>query len=477
MWRCGTFPLLFMIQTLKRYIQQVQKAWQERSIFAVLGSRVYPATYLEEVNEQCRIFFPLYAAPFFVAWLPYLAIDPLLFPNEPLFAFLRVGLTVTGCLAYLARKTWNHPAKHRFISVAMLYYLIVATGVLTGLSKAHPSYIGGYCFIITVLGAMPVQLFHLYMSLGTSLLTFAAMCFFQNIHFDTPALQYSLQDLISTVGVTILLSYGWSILRRNTYAKGRALQESNERIHSQHHELEEQNQALFTLNNEKDELLGIVSHDLKNPLAGMKGVLEILRTDGEKLPSDFRATLLTQVNTGVERMFGIVTNLLDMNRLESGSVSYAFTKLDAFPIVEEIVQFYKESALSKQLHLYVVASKQSYCILADKQALKQILDNLVSNAVKYSPHGKTITIDLREAETSLQILIQDEGEGISRIDQERLFTKFARLSAQPTGGEHSTGLGLSIVKKLAEAMNGDVWCESEIGEGSTFIVELPRSVE
>jgi signal transduction histidine kinase len=113
--------------------------------------------------------------------------------------------------------------------------------------------------------------------------------------------------------------------------------------------------------------------------------------------------------------------------------------------------------------------------LADEQMLNQILDNIFSNALKYSPHGKSIFVRVESRETVVRVEIQDEGEGISPEDMTKLFGKFARLSARPTGGEHSTGLGLSIVKKMVEAMNGKVWCESEVGKGATFIVELPRS--
>jgi signal transduction histidine kinase len=471
---------MIVIPQIRQYYQQFRTALRAGTIFAALGNRVYPPTYLEEINEQCRIFYPLYAAPFFVAWLPYLSIDPLLFPNEPLFPALRLGLTIVGISSFVLRKIWNHPSKHRYISLGMLYYLIVATGVLTGLSKAHPSYIGGYCFLITVLGAMPAQLFHLYTSLVASLLVFAGLCFANNVHFDTPTLQYSLQDLISTVGVTILLSYGWSILRRNTYEKGRALQESNQRIQDQHRELEAQNHDLFSMNHEKDELIGIVSHDLKNPLAGIKGVIDILRTDDEQLSPDFRQKLLMQVNGGIERMFNIVKNLLDVHQLESGMVGYAIVPMDIEPHIEHILNFYSESVEAKRLTIHFTPQSSPDLVYADEQALLQVLDNLISNAIKYSPLGKNIFIGITRHGESVHIHIRDEGEGISASDQARLFTKFARLSAQPTGGEHSTGLGLSIVKKLVEAMNGEVWCESEVGEGlprgATFTISLPSIV-
>ena len=105
----------------------------------------------------------------------------------------------------------------------------------------------------------------------------------------------------------------------------------------------------------------------------------------------------------------------------------------------------------------------------------QVLENLVSNAVKYSPPGKNIFVRLKRHAEAVRVEVQDEGPGLSAEDQKKLFGKFARLSAKPTGGEHSTGLGLSIVKKMVEAMNGRVWCESELGRGATFIVEFPTT--
>ena len=101
------------------------------------------------------------------------------------------------------------------------------------------------------------------------------------------------------------------------------------------------------------------------------------------------------------------------------------------------------------------------------------MDNLISNAVKYSPKGKSIFVRVREVEGRVRAEVQDEGPGISAEDRKRLFGKFARLTARPTAGEHSTGLGLAIVKRLVESMQGEVRCESELGQGATFIVELP----
>lgn len=112
---------------------------------------------------------------------------------------------------------------------------------------------------------------------------------------------------------------------------------------------------------------------------------------------------------------------------------------------------------------------------ADPNVLTQVLENLVSNAVKYSPPDRSIFVRLKQLPGTVRFEVQDEGPGLSAEDQQKLFGKFARLTAKPTGDETSTGLGLSIVKRMVEAMNGEVWCESEAGQGATFIVELPAA--
>jgi signal transduction histidine kinase len=112
-------------------------------------------------------------------------------------------------------------------------------------------------------------------------------------------------------------------------------------------------------------------------------------------------------------------------------------------------------------------------VIVDSNVMVQVVENLVSNAVKYSPPGKSIFVRLTQSPDSVRLEVQDEGPGLSAEDQSKLFGKFARLSAKPTGGEHATGLGLSIVKRMVEAMNGKVWCQSEAGKGATFVVQLP----
>ena len=262
--------------------------------------------------------------------------------------------------------------------------------------------------------------------------------------------------------------------------------------------LQEQNVELLDLSNEKNEIMGIVAHDLKNPIGSVRGFAELIENgfvDDKEAP-----VIAKHIVTTANRMLELVSNLLDSNRLDSGGIQFQMVHLDIAPIVESTIWQYQHQAEAKSITLHYSAEYSlegsTSLVFADEQATMQIIDNLISNAVKYSPHGKNVFVRLKPSghsfnENSVQpiaqvtnaqmikgflcVEVQDEGDGISPEDMKKLFGKFARLSAQPTGGEHSTGLGLSIVKKMVEAMHGRVWCESELGKGATFIVELPKS--
>ncbi|MBD1210541.1 MAG: HAMP domain-containing histidine kinase [Ignavibacteria bacterium] len=241
-------------------------------------------------------------------------------------------------------------------------------------------------------------------------------------------------------------------------------------------QLHEQNEMLMALDIEKNELLAIVSHDLKNPITAVLGLAEMLQS--EVAPQSNHAAAITgQIIVAANQMLSLVKNLLDVNRLEAGVMPFHVEAFDLIPFVASAVQQYAPIAEAKQIAIHYTPRVSLGLVSADKQAVVQILDNLLSNAVKYSPYGQSVYVRVDNRPACVRIEIQDEGEGISEDDMQKLFGKFVRLSARPTGGEHSTGLGLSIVKKMVEAMNGRVWCESKVGDGistgATFIVELP----
>ncbi len=242
--------------------------------------------------------------------------------------------------------------------------------------------------------------------------------------------------------------------------------------------LQQRNDELAILDDEKNELMSIVAHDLKNPISVIMGYTALLEESG--LSNDDRSLFLQKIHSTSDRMLQLVKNILDANRRESVAIELQLVSIPVSYLTVAIIESYESIALKKNITIHFQAESEEFYVLADEQALQQVLDNLISNAIKYSPFGKNVFVRIKSSVETVRMEVVDEGPGISQEDQKKLFGKFARLSAQPTGGEHSTGLGLSIVKKLVEAMNGRVWCESELGDGlpsgATFIVELPAAV-
>ncbi|MCU0427716.1 MAG: hybrid sensor histidine kinase/response regulator [Candidatus Kapabacteria bacterium] len=256
-----------------------------------------------------------------------------------------------------------------------------------------------------------------------------------------------------------------------------ALASSYRHIKAQSERLEEQNKQLLDLNEEKNEFLGIAAHDLKNPLNNITDLARIIETEIESMPQSEIQEFARLIRQSANKMFELVRNLLDVNAIEQGGIKPHLTSFDVREIVNRVVESYTQRAASKTIHLNFTFPDEDTITFADERLTEQVVENLVSNAVKYSPHGKNIVVTIHQPTASqdcITISVKDEGPGISEEDQKKMFGKFARLTAQPTGGEHSTGLGLSIVKQLAEVMKGKVWCESRLGEGATFFLELPR---
>ncbi len=237
--------------------------------------------------------------------------------------------------------------------------------------------------------------------------------------------------------------------------------------------LVETNKALIKLNQDKNEFLGIAAHDLKNPLSAIKGWAEMIIEEYDDMPKSEIIEVSQLILNSSRQMFELIRNLLDVNAIESGEIHAKLSRVDILPTVQEVVSCYNERAKTKSIILQLHQKNNQYNAFVDKGTVHQILDNLISNAVKYSPYGKHIDIRMCESDKMVCCEIKDEGQGLSVFDQKQLFNKFTRLTPKPTGNEHSNGLGLFIVKKLVEAMHGKVWCKSELGNGTSFFVEFP----
>jgi PAS domain S-box-containing protein len=233
-------------------------------------------------------------------------------------------------------------------------------------------------------------------------------------------------------------------------------------------EIKLKNQELKKLNEEKNDLLQIVSHDLKNPL------YNIQHQAGAILDNTGNVTAHTRnILACADKMLGLIKNFLNIHAIESGKVLLHWQPVDLTKKVEKVLKAYEDTLASKGISVKTKTHNVLTPAWTDPDAVYQVLDNLISNAIKYSPLGGTISIDIGLADGLLTTRIQDEGAGVPLDEVDKLFQKFTRLSTRPTAGESSNGLGLAIAKKLTKQLKGDIWYEHYPGQGATFAFELP----
>lgn len=258
---------------------------------------------------------------------------------------------------------------------------------------------------------------------------------------------------------------------KRTKRQNTSYREKNTELSRLLKEVADLNAHLQALNEEKNELLGIVAHDLQNPLCSILIIGKLLRDD-PTLSQTERSEFIESIINTVSHMSELISRLLSINALEQGRFNVIISQADLNSVVSTVSANYQSIARKKNIAIHVECGPHCMATI-DKNAMVQIVDNLVSNAIKFSPHDKNIYISTERRGHEVFCTVRDEGPGLTSEDKTKLFGKFSRLSARPTGGEHSTGLGLSVVKKLVEAMGGSVYCESEPGKGASFILSVP----
>jgi signal transduction histidine kinase/ligand-binding sensor domain-containing protein len=250
------------------------------------------------------------------------------------------------------------------------------------------------------------------------------------------------------------------------------LRKANWDINKKKQQIEQTNMELVDLNNEKNHLIEIVAHDLRNPLTSSLAIASNLKSNGGEMKRDDREGLDFLLKA-LNRMHEMIIKILDIRMIEQNKINMKCEKTDLSIVVNEVFRNMQELARHKNINVRLENPK-TYGFI-DKNYLTQVFENLLSNAIKFSPRDKDVWIRVKEVDGEIRVNFIDEGPGIAKDEMNRLFGKYQKLSAQPTGGEHSTGLGLSIVKKYVDVMGGRVWCESEPGKGSNFIVAFQKS--
>jgi signal transduction histidine kinase/CheY-like chemotaxis protein len=249
----------------------------------------------------------------------------------------------------------------------------------------------------------------------------------------------------------------------------RALMQANRRLSSQWLRLQRANGF-------KNEILGTVAHDLKNPLGVILGRTEMLtELIGAGSPKENVTSQVEHIRDATKRLTTMVDHLISDAMADAFDITIRREPVDVAALVAEVTETNMPSAVNKQQTISVSAPP-NFVTMCDADRIREAIDNLVSNAIKYSPIGGKITVGVTHEGSNTLIRISDQGAGLSPEDLGRLFGRFQRLSAKPTAGESSTGLGLSIVKRIIDMHGGHVTAQSPgPGQGSTFTVTLPAT--
>ena len=259
-------------------------------------------------------------------------------------------------------------------------------------------------------------------------------------------------------------------------------------------EIIETNAKLERLERLKSEFISIVSHELRTPLTSIKNSLDILMSGrcGEITPASEKFLAMAMRN--VQRLSGIINDLLDLSKIEAGKMDFHFAPTNINTVINYVKSALSEVAKTKGLNLVTEEYKKIPDITADSRRLEQVLTNLVSNAIKFTPEGKTITISSRLVNADdikvneyfkdsiqnlsgeyVEVCVKDEGIGIESKNLLHAFDKFAQIENSLSRKAGGTGFGLPIAKQLLDAHKGAIWCDSEINKGSKFYFIIPVS--
>jgi PAS domain S-box-containing protein len=236
--------------------------------------------------------------------------------------------------------------------------------------------------------------------------------------------------------------------------------------------LVQQQAELRAMNEEKNHFIGMAAHDLRNPLAGIRLFSEVLLRQGSAVLNEKQLRMIEQIKSISQKMTAIVNDFLDVSKIEAGELSLTLQEVNVNDLIADVVELQQADASRKEIRLEFTPAEQITANI-DAGKIEQVVTNLITNAVKFSPLGSAVTIGVVRRDGMAELFVADQGPGIAAEDIARLFRPFQRGSAVVTGQEQSVGLGLVICKKIVEGHGGRIRVESEIGKGATFYVELP----
>lgn len=264
--------------------------------------------------------------------------------------------------------------------------------------------------------------------------------------------------------------------RRLMHSLQDANQNLEEKVKARTLELERLNTKLSELNSEKNRYIGMVAHDLRNPIGIAESFAEILIDDYDDIPKPTQLEYLGHINQSCSFSLNLIRDFLDTSKIEAGIFDLNLIKSEYLNFVKGSILQNEILAKNKSQKIIIKSNCEDLITTIDKNKIQQVLNNLLSNAIKYSMPHTQIVIDVSENPSEIITRIIDQGQGIPEEELSKIFQPFQTTSVKATANEKSTGLGLAIVKKIIESHHGELKVESTVGTGSTFSFTLPKNL-
>ncbi|UXX78870.1 HAMP domain-containing histidine kinase [Reichenbachiella carrageenanivorans] len=267
--------------------------------------------------------------------------------------------------------------------------------------------------------------------------------------------------------MVLFIAYVFETIQRKALQE---LEEKNVMLNQQKETIGMQSTDLQKHVEEKEYIIRILAHDLKGPLNNISGLVAIL---AEEKDPELRRKYEEMISQSANKSQDLINRVLEMELTDQKNLKMDGVEVRLKEVLESVVSHMEMSAHKKEIAIKLGVNTDQDLIHGDGIYLPLIFENLISNAIKFSESKTEINIEINVTDTHAQVIVKDQGPGISKNEQLNLFKKFTKLSARPTDGESSSGLGLSLVKRYAELLNGRVWYEGDVGKGSIFGVEFP----
>jgi len=259
----------------------------------------------------------------------------------------------------------------------------------------------------------------------------------------------------------------------NAISKNKELEGKNIELKKLHKELKISNIQLKKSIDEKNYFLGIAAHDLRSPLCTISTCLHVVHDSLDKDAMDGQEMIFSAINETLDYMLNLITDVLDFAKIESSKLKLKEEKFNFIAFMDQAIEL--NNILSRQKNISILSAygKGEIMLSADRNKLRQVMDNLLSNALKYSEKNTEIYIYVSSSDDEVLVKVIDQGKGIPESEIGNIFQPFVTTSVKTTAGEKSTGLGLVSVKKIIETHGGKIWVTSEVGTGSEFCFSIP----